>query len=503
MQKVACPGCGAEVIFRSAASVMAVCGYCRTAVLKEAAAVRDIGKIAPVFEDYSPLQIGASGRWEKAGFTVVGRIQLRYGAGYWNEWRVLLDDGTDAWLSDASGQYVFTTPRAATQTLPRFDELRPGVACTFAGNRYIACDVREARCVAGEGELPFRVGEGWVLKAADFRWRDRFLTFDYSEAGTPTVYAGRSVTLEELSCQLLRSPDDVTDAAGRYRGAAVALNCPGCGSGIEYRAGMATHVVCPACHAEVDCAGGKAEVLAKHAEVESVATTLRAGDEGKIGGITWTVIGLACHKEVDAEEPSSWVEYLLFNAKLGLMWLVETSDGWSRVKVLDDWPEPDGTRQRLMGDVFQKLYEYTGEITYAAGNFNWQVQVGDRVSITDYAHGEKRITEEKSDDEITWSLAQPVDAGEVFKWFGKSGAAVAPAAAVGSPVSKAAHGAGKTPTFASGWPMWTAWAMLVLFNFNLLFNEEDVLSYVIVALAAWLVYLPVQIAKRFRRGTQA
>src|SRR5262249_9881043 len=179
MQKVACPGCGAEVVFRSAASVMAVCGYCRTAVLKDAAAVRDIGKIAPGFEDYSQLQIGAGGRWEKAGFTVVGRIQLRYGAGYWNEWRVLLDDGSEAWLSDASGQYAFTTLRKTEQALPHFAQLHPGVACTFAGNRYVASDVREARCAAGEGELPFRVGAGRVLKAADFRWRDRFLTFDY------------------------------------------------------------------------------------------------------------------------------------------------------------------------------------------------------------------------------------------------------------------------------------------------------------------------------------
>jgi hypothetical protein len=262
--------------------------------------------------------------------------------------------------------------------------------------------------------------------------------------------------------------------------------------------------VCPSCHAEVDCAGGKAEVLAKHAEVESVATTLRTGDEGKIAGSTWTVIGLSCHKELDTDEPSSWVEYLLFNAKLGLMWLVEASDEWSRVKVLDDWPEPDGTSQRFVGDVYNKLYDYGGEITYAAGNFNWQVQVGDRVSITDYAYGEKRLSQEKSDDEITWSLAQPVDAAEVLKWFGKSDSdEVAPTATADSPDSKAAHGAGKLPTFAAGWPMWTAWTMLVLFNFNLLFNEEDFLSFVICGLAAWLVYMPVQIARKFGHGSQA
>ena len=518
MQKVACPGCGAEVNFRSAASVMAVCEYCHTAILKEAGAVRDIGKIAPVFEDYSPLQIGTSGRWEKSGFTVVGRLQLKYGAGYWNEWRVLLDDGTDAWLSDASGQYVFTTAREATQALPRFEELRPGAGATFAGNRHVAADVRTARCVAGEGELPFRVGEGWELKAADFRWRDSFVTLDYSDGDTK-VYAGKSVTLEGMKCQLLREPDDIKDGAGRYRGAAVPLNCPGCGSGIKYIAGMATHVVCPACHAEVDCAGEKAEVLAKHEDLQRVTTTLRPGDEGRIGAIKWTVIGLACHREVDAEEPSTWVEYLLFNPKLGLMWLVEAGDEWCRVKVLNDWPETAGDGQRFVGTVYDKLYEYVGEVTYAAGNFNWQVQVGDRVSITDYAAGDDHLNAERSADEITWSLSHPLDTEDVLKWFSaEAAAAPEPTNATATDAAledafarvdaqakeraKAGKGAADYKTPGLGWPIWAAWIALGLFNANLLFNEEDGLAWLICAIAAWLVYLPAQIAKFFSKGNR-
>lgn len=516
MQKVACPGCGAEVNFRSAASVMAICEYCQTAVLKEAGAVRDIGKIAPVFEDYSPLQIGTTGRFDKSAFTLVGRLQLKYGAGYWNEWRALLDDGSEAWLSDASGQYVFTTPRSSTQQLPRFEDLRPGTGVNFAGNRYIAADVRTARCVAGEGELPFRVGEGWELKAADFRWRDNFVTFDYSD-GEPRAYAGRSVTLEGLKCQLLRDADDVKDKAGRYRGAAVPLNCPGCGSGIKYITGMATHVVCPSCHAEVDCAGDKAEVLAKHENLKSKKTTLNAGDVGNIGGIKWTVIGLACHREIDEEEPSTWVEYLLFNPKLGLMWLVEADDEWSRVKVLNEWPESAGTGQRFAGDVYDKLYEYVGEVTYAVGNFNWQVQVGDRVTVTDYACKERHLNAEQSADEITWSLSHPLDTEDVIKWFSSEAAATpeaSPAATTDAGLeaafarvdaqakqrAKDGKAAADSSGSGLGWPLWTAWIMLVLFNFNLLFNEEDGISWLICAIAAWLIYLPKQIGKFFSNG---
>src|SRR5204862_1942155 len=97
--------------FRSAASVMAVCEYCRSTLLKDAESVKDIGKMSEVLEDYSPIQINTSGTFQGQNFTVVGRIQLRYDAGFWNEWYVLFDHGASAWLSDASGQYVFTLPQ--------------------------------------------------------------------------------------------------------------------------------------------------------------------------------------------------------------------------------------------------------------------------------------------------------------------------------------------------------------------------------------------------------
>jgi len=86
MQKVSCPSCGAEVSFRSAASVMAVCEYCHSTLLKDAESVKDIGKMSDVLEDYSPIQINTSGEYQGKHFTVVGRIQLRYDDGFWNEW---------------------------------------------------------------------------------------------------------------------------------------------------------------------------------------------------------------------------------------------------------------------------------------------------------------------------------------------------------------------------------------------------------------------------------
>ena len=44
MQQVLCPQCGAPVKFTSTASVMAVCGACRSTLLKDAESVRRIGE---------------------------------------------------------------------------------------------------------------------------------------------------------------------------------------------------------------------------------------------------------------------------------------------------------------------------------------------------------------------------------------------------------------------------------------------------------------------------
>ena len=76
MQNVACPNCGAPVTFKSHASVQAVCEFCQTTVVKEAGAVKNMGKMSDVLEDYSPVQIGTAGTHAGKEFTVIGRIQL-------------------------------------------------------------------------------------------------------------------------------------------------------------------------------------------------------------------------------------------------------------------------------------------------------------------------------------------------------------------------------------------------------------------------------------------
>src|SRR5262245_35570869 len=101
LRNVACPSCGAPVRFRGATSVVAVCPYCKATLVRDGVNIENIGKQAELLEDHSPIRIGAEGKHRGVGFTIVGRIQYKYGAGVWNEWHVLFPGSKSAWLSDA------------------------------------------------------------------------------------------------------------------------------------------------------------------------------------------------------------------------------------------------------------------------------------------------------------------------------------------------------------------------------------------------------------------
>ncbi|CUR78794.1 hypothetical protein BN2905_59870 [Achromobacter xylosoxidans] len=421
MQQVLCPQCGAPVKFTSTASVMAVCGACRSTLLKDAESVRRIGETADVLEDYSPLCLGASGKFEGKRFDLIGRIQLRYEDGFWNEWYLWFDDGSDGWLSDASGQYAITRRRKVktVQGLPAFADIAAGDDLKLDGQRFTASDVRRCRAGGAQGELPFVPGDGWEAKVADFRSLDAFLTLDFSDGPQPELYIGKAFDLSAMQASTLRSNEQVEETAGRFRGQIKALDCPNCGAPISFVAAMATQVVCPSCAATVDCTGETAEVIDKARKVRAIKTTLALGATARIDGTTYTLIGLMKCADPDPEEPSDWIEYLLFSPVKGFTWLVETDEGWERVQVCDTWPSHNNaTSVRWRSKLYHKLYDYTSRVDLALGAFNWRVKVGDRTQITDYKAGNLKLTREQAPAEVGWSAAAPVAPAQLAEWFG-------------------------------------------------------------------------------------
>ena len=415
MQQVSCPGCGAPVAFRSHASVLAVCEFCSTSVLKDADAVKDLGKMSAVLEDYSPIQIGTSGSIGGRSFDVIGRLQLRYEAGMWNEWFVMFADSSTGWLGDSSGLFTFTTACEAPSGLPAFAALRVGQSLQFEGKSYSAAEIRTGECIGGQGELPFKVGQGYTIDVADFRGGNQFLTLDYSDDAVK-AYRGQAVTLEQLQCQLLRDDDQVKESASKFKGKVGALDCPACGSNIKYAPGVSKHLICSACHAEINAASPKAEVIAKGDAIARVRTTLSLGAKAKINGAEHQIIGLMQRQD---DEGETWTEYLLYSTRGGFLWLIETNTGWARAKVQEDWPIWDGGQRARTGQGdFKQLYTYPARVSFAIGAFNWRVSVGDVVQVTEFAQGQSKLAAEMTEHELTWSLSTPLGPDQIRAWFG-------------------------------------------------------------------------------------
>ena len=199
--------------------------------------------------------------------------------------------------------------------------------------------------------------------------------------------------------------------------------------------------------------------------------------------LVWLRIGLLrCRAQGGADE---WTEYLLYSERQGFLWLVESADSWDRVKVLDTWPESvSASAVRLDGAAYTRMQAYGAEVVYAAGAFNWQVKVGDKVSITDYRGSRGTLTSEQSKSELGWSLAQRVPASTVDGWFGKGGklAAAAPA----SPVVLE----GPPDRAALRRPAWVFTALVLVSNVPIAV-VGGLYSWVLILLAIGVLWLPV------------
>jgi hypothetical protein len=195
------------VVFQSAASVMAVCEYCGSTLVRHDLDLENIGKMAQLQADGSPLQMRAEGRYRGGSFTVVGRIQLRFEKGLWNEWHLLFDDQRSGWLGESAGIYAVSFLAEVGEKIPKFEELQPGESVTLKKASYEVTNVEKAFCIGGEGELPFQIGPGYEAPVADLAGpENQFATLDYSEE-PPLVYMGEYVEFEELHFSGLREID--------------------------------------------------------------------------------------------------------------------------------------------------------------------------------------------------------------------------------------------------------------------------------------------------------
>ena len=166
--------------------------------------VENVGKMAELIPDPTPLQLGVEGKYRGTHFAVAGRIQVEYPDGAWNEWFLFFDDGRTGWLGEASGTYMVSFETEVKEPLPEWKALKPEHEVKLNGRPFQVSDVRTAVVIGGEGELPFRVAGGYEARVADLRTdSEAFATLDYSDEA-PRVFVGEVVEFGSLELNGLR-----------------------------------------------------------------------------------------------------------------------------------------------------------------------------------------------------------------------------------------------------------------------------------------------------------
>ncbi len=412
MKRAQCPSCGAEVLFHSAVSILAVCEYCRSTLLRKDLSLENLGKMAELLEDASPVQLGTEGRYQDRRFTIIGRIQLKYEAGLWNEWYLLFHDGHTGWLGETPGLCAVSTLVPPPEPCPAFGQLGIGRHLTLQGRDFQVVNLERVRCVAGEGELPFRVGAGYDSAVADLRGAGQgFATLDYSET-PPLLFVGEQGGFDTLSLTNLR------DVTGRGKDAkAETFRCNRCGAPLTPKALASVVIVCGSCGSVHDLQNEHHPILYQAELERGPRPLIPLGSRGRLRGKDYEAIGFM-QREAKVEGIAyRWSEYLLFNLGGGFDWLSEYDGHWNYIRPTDHTPAFAGGFAQYQQRRFRHFQNSEAIVSYVLGEFYWRVALGETASLRDFVDPPWILSEERTGKELLHSVGEYVSGDEIRAAF--------------------------------------------------------------------------------------
>ena len=407
-------------MFQSAQSTHAVCGFCQSTVVRTGDVLARIGKMAELFDDFSPLQLQVSGSYQNKTFTLLGRLQYQYGQGTWTEWYALFDDPAQGvgFLSEDNGAFVFTLPFDLSRAVPAADQLHVGATTAIDGKAFSVASVESVALRSAQGELPRLPALGQPFAMVELRSADgEVLSIDYGAVaggGVPALSRGRAVLLDELKLTGLRDASSKAEKGQQFA-------CPNCGAPVKVALAASKSITCASCNSIIDLSQGVGAELQHAVQDEPVTLLIPLGTTGQLQGVSWQVVGFQ-HRmgsEPGDDEQFGWSEYLLYNQKRGFTFLVDAEDGWSLVKPATGAPVyKAGAQSALYMSAHYKLQSsYSAETNYVAGEFYWQVVRGQKTANIDFASGSAVLSREQTPSEVTWSSGSKLNGAVVAAAF--------------------------------------------------------------------------------------
>jgi hypothetical protein len=417
--KSLCPGCGAGVEFLSAQSTHTICSFCQSTVARQGDVLSRVGKMAEVFEDFSPLQLMASGKYEGETFTVIGRLQYAYPEGVWSEWVCLLDGGPIAYLSEDNGSFVWSAPLSTNPAVLEASQYILGQSYPLINQSFTVSSTQKVSLKTAQGELGVLPPLNTEFDMIEMRSTDQtVISIDYSSTllgKAANVSLGKAVELANLALTGLKENASQESKSRQFE-------CPNCGSSIKPLFDDSKTITCSQCKSLIDLSSGIGAELKAATQENPVNPTIALGTVGKLDNIDWQIVGFQHRMGTDAQEPDEsfgWSEYLLYNQLKGFSFLVESTEGWSWVKPLTGAPKSikNGAAVEYLGKTYTLIETYNAKTYYVLGEFYWRVELNQNTKITDYSSGPSLIYREQNTDEIVWSQGQKLLPAIVSKAF--------------------------------------------------------------------------------------
>ncbi|MBC7661978.1 MAG: DUF4178 domain-containing protein [Chitinophagaceae bacterium] len=170
------------------------------------------GKVAELPPEITPLQVGTNGTFLNEVLTIIGRRRMRWTDGYWTEWYASFSKGKGAWIAEAQGLWMIAYPVETEMSRGEFEALTVASSVKAAGKQFAVNDIKIAKCLGSEGELPVISSPNEELKSIDAsNTNGDFLSLEsgQDEHGKSRVsaYVGRYVAFGDFHFKNLRHLD--------------------------------------------------------------------------------------------------------------------------------------------------------------------------------------------------------------------------------------------------------------------------------------------------------
>ncbi len=378
-----CPSCGATNTVTNPGILMRICDFCRTAMYWDKESVLRAGRQSMDLPPSTRFRVGASGKLKGSSFRVLGRLSYAHENGTWNEWFIEMQDGQIMWLTEDEGELFLESPVSLGTTIPPFEGLEVGMQIPLDDKVGIVEELGNARCLGGEGQIPFEIEVGETYPYADGSTLDGKTSFglEYDNLGqNPQAFLGRILGVKQ---DRTRREDrgTGTEKAGEI------IRCVACGKPYEGpRVKTTSMVVCDSCGASLALDEAETKVVGQNVGRTPIFT-FRIGLPITLDSIKYEVMGRLLYVEMDDQIPDTSVDYVLYNPENGYVFLSEYRGHYTVARVTHgrvEIPSLPSPRQRVQvaGDTFQAYEE--GEVTlkWVDGAIPWKATIGETTRYT-------------------------------------------------------------------------------------------------------------------------